>query len=64
MLAGVSAGSACQSGSCFNTAAKVSEGVSPANDVWPVSISYNTQPKAQMSVRLSTACPRDCSGLM
>ena len=30
----------------------------------PVSISYSTQPNAQMSVRLSTACPRACSGLM
>ena len=30
----------------------------------PVSISYSTQPNAQMSVRLSTAFPRACSGLM
>ncbi len=30
----------------------------------PVSISYKTQPNAQISVRLSTVCPRACSGLM
>jgi hypothetical protein len=30
----------------------------------PVSISCNTQPKAQMSARLSTGWPRACSGLM
>ncbi len=36
----------------------------PRNAVRPVSISYSTQPNAQMSVRLSTVCPRACSGLM
>ena len=30
----------------------------------PDSISKSTHPNAQMSVRLSTACPRACSGLM
>ena len=30
----------------------------------PVSISNSTQPNAQMSARLSTDCPRACSGLM
>ena len=29
-----------------------------------MSISYSTQPNAQMSLRLSTACPFACSGLM
>ena len=29
-----------------------------------VSISYSTQPNAQMSVRLSMRLPRACSGLM
>ena len=42
----------------------VSEMVSPANAVRPVSISYRTQPNAQMSVRLSTVWPRACSGLI
>ena len=39
-------------------------GVSRSNAACPVSISYNTQPKAQISVRLSIAFPRACSGLM
>jgi len=42
----------------------MSEPVSPTNGVRPVSISYNTHPYAQMSVRLSTGLPRACSGLM
>jgi hypothetical protein len=42
----------------------VSEIVSPANACLAVSISYKTQPNAQMSVRRSTARPRACSGLM
>ena len=45
-------------------AAIVSETVSPENTLRPVSISYSTQPNAQMSARLSTALPRACSGLM
>ena len=38
--------------------------VSPSKALRPVSISKSTQPNAQMSVRLSTGCPRACSGLM
>ena len=34
------------------------------NATRPVTISKRTQPKAQMSVRLSTGSPRACSGLM
>ena len=64
MLAGVCAGRALQSGSRSRIAAIVSEIVSPRNAGRPVSISYNTQPNAQMSVRLSTGFPRACSGLM
>ena len=64
MLAGVCAGRALQSGSRSRIAAIVSETVSPRNAGRPVSISYSTQPNAQMSVRLSTAFPRACSGLM
>ena len=36
----------------------------PRTRVVPDSISYSTQPNAQMSVRLSTGSPRACSGLM
>ena len=36
----------------------------PRNARRPVSISYSTQPNAQMSVRRSTGWPRVCSGLM
>ena len=53
---GVAAGSAVQSGSRSRIAAIVSVIVSPANARRPVSISYSTQPNAQMSVRLSTVC--------
>ena len=42
----------------------VSATVSPAKATRPVSISKSTHPNAQMSVRLSTARPRACSGLM
>ena len=42
----------------------MSETVSPANGCLPVSISYSTTPKAQMSARLSTTAPRACSGAM
>ena len=63
--AGVAAGSAAQSGSRSRIAASdVGDSSSPANAGRPVSISYSTQPNAQMSVRLSTAWPRACSGLM
>ena len=64
MPAGVGAGRTLQSGSCSRIAAIVSEAVSPGNAGRAVNISYNTQPNAQMSVRLSTALPRACSGLM
>ena len=64
MDAGVVAGSADQSGSRSRILAIESETVSPANAMRPVNISYRTQPKAQMSVRLSTGNPRACSGLM
>ena len=58
------AGSRAQSGSFINTAASMSDTSSPSKARRPVSISKSTQPKAQMSVRLSTALPRACSGLM
>ena len=57
ILCGVVAGSAVQSGSRSRTAAIVSDDVSPSNARRPVSISYSTQPNAQMSVRLSTGLP-------
>src|SRR6185503_14631656 len=63
-LAGVSGGSALQSGSVFKTDASVSLTVSPSNGRLPVSISYRSTPSAQVSARLSTARPRACSGLM
>jgi hypothetical protein len=61
---GVAAGSRDQSGSLFNTAASVSDTVSPSKARVPVSSSYITQPNAQMSARLSTTRPRTCSGDM
>ena len=61
---GVVPGSWLQSGSRSMIAATVSVTVSPGNARRPVSISYSTQPNAQMSVRLSTALPRACSGDM
>ena len=64
MMGGVAAGSALQSGSRSRTAAIVSDTVALANARRPASISYNTHPKDQMSVRRSVACPRACSGLM
>ena len=64
MAGGVDAESADQSGSRPRMAAMVSEIVSPANAFRPVIISYSRQPKAQMSVRLSTIFPRACSGLI
>ena len=62
--AGVGVGSFVQSGSRSRITAIVSDVVSPPNARRPVSISYSTHPKAQMSVRLSTALPRACSGDM
>ena len=53
-----------QSGSLSRMPAIVSETVSPRNAVFAVKASYKMHPNAQMSVRLSTALPRACSGLM
>ena len=61
---GVAAGRAFQSGSRSSSATIVSERVSAWNARRPVSASYSTQPKDQMSLRLSSSCPRACSGLM
>ena len=61
---GTVGGSALQSGFFVNSSASVSVVPSPSNRRRPVNISYSTHPNAQMSVRLSTACPRACSGLM
>src|SRR5207247_6356052 len=62
--AGDEAGTAVQSGSLSRIAATESVVVSPGNARRPASISYTTQPNAQMSVRLSTVLPRACSGDM
>ena len=56
--------SAAKSGSRSMILAMMSEARSPANSACPLSISYSTQPNAQISVRLSTGRPRACSGLM
>ena len=64
MRAGKAVGSNDHGGSRSSVAAIVSDAVAPANGDCPVSISNNTHPNAQMSVRLSTASPRACSGLM
>ena len=61
---GTDDGNALQSGSRSRIAAMVSVVVSPPKARRPVSISKSTQPNAQMSVRLSTALPRACSGDM
>ena len=58
---GVAAGSSDQSGPALMTAASVSVTVSPRNTIFPVSISYSTQPNAQMSARRSTGLPFACS---
>jgi len=47
-----------------DTLASVSLTSSPSNARVPVSISYSTDPNAQISARLSTALPFDCSGAM
>ena len=61
---GVLSGNASQSGSDFTMAARVSVTVSPRKVFLQVSASYRQHPKAQISVRLSTAFPRACSGLI
>ena len=58
------AGNSVQSGSRLVMAPSTSADESPGNDRQPVSISYSTQPNAQISVRRSTGSPRACSGLM
>ena len=62
--AGTDDGSASKSGSRCRTFESVSDTSWSANARLPVSISYSTAPKAQMSARLSTVFPRACSGLM
>jgi len=62
--AGVPDGNASKLGSFVMTNASVSEAVSPANRRWPVSISNNTTPNAQISARRSTGFPLACSGDM
>jgi hypothetical protein len=57
-------GTPLQSGSFLTTAASTSVVVSPLKARRPMSISYSTQPNAQMSARLSTGLPRACSGLI
>ena len=61
---GASAGITLQSGSDRMMAAMISVVSRPSNARTPDSISYRTQPNAQTSLRLSTAFPRACSGLM
>jgi hypothetical protein len=64
MPVGVSAGSALHSGCRSSTAASVSVIVAPGKIDRAVSISYSTQPNAQISARLSAGRPLACSGLM
>ena len=61
---GTPVGTALQSGSDLMTLASIPATSSPSNGRRPASISYSTQPNAQMSARLSTARPRACSGAM
>ena len=61
---GASAGIMVQSGSVLMMAAMISVVSRPSNARTPASIWYSTQPNAQTSLRLSTAFPRACSGLM
>ena len=61
---GTRAGNALQSGSLLSTATITSVTSSPSNGRFPVSISNSTQPKAQMSLRLSAGLPFACSGDM
>ena len=61
---GTATGNALHSGSRSRMPEIVSDTVSPGNAGLPVSISYSTQPNAQMSARRSTGFPRACSGLI
>ena len=60
---GVLSGKAFHSGSPRMTAPNVSATATPGNARLAVSISYNRQPNAQMSLRPSTLSPMACSGL-
>ena len=60
---GVSSGKAFHSGSPRMTAPSVSATATPGNARLAVSISYNRQPNAQMSLLPSTRSPMACSGL-
>ena len=51
-------------GSSLRIALMVSAGVAPWKARLPDSISYTMAPRAKMSERASTACPRTCSGDM
>ena len=57
MRTGVFPGMASHFGSRSRIFARVCGAVSPWKTLAPVSASYRQQPKAQMSVRLSTALP-------
>ena len=57
-------GTAFQSGSSRTTAPSTSVMSSPSKARLPVSISYSTHPKPQMSLRLSASRPLACSGLI
>ena len=60
---GVSRAKRVQSGSPRMTAPSVSATATPGNARFAVSISYNRQPNAQMSLLPSTRSPMACSGL-
>ena len=63
-LDGVSTRERAPVGLAFEDRRDVSDTVAPGNAMRPVSNSKSTHPNAQMSARLSTDCPRACSGLM
>ena len=52
------------SGSAARIAAMVYAVVLPSNARLPVTISYNTAPRAKMSLRASASPPSNCSGAM
>ena len=49
-------------GARFKMASKFTAEVSPGKARRPVDISYRTAPKENKSLRMSTSCPRACSG--
>ena len=63
-FSGVLAGRAPHSGSRSMMPTRISVAVRPGNVRFPLSTSYITQPKAQISVFRSTGLPEACSGLM